>query len=138
MTETICTDNRLEVIAKAKEALLKQTNIIDSPEEMSVLDTFLMRCWQVGWLEKYDDGADTAEKMFRELPKIKHDAVNKSKLVIDESVNGPYLTYEKDSDKWYTVWKTDKSVLSFPGNSMHESIMKAYFKCKETGLFYHK
>lgn len=53
MTE-ICGDNRFEIINKAKEALLESTNIEDSPEEMAVLDDFLFRCWQMGWLNKYE------------------------------------------------------------------------------------
>ena len=51
---TICGDNRFEIIAKAKEALIESTNIEDSPKEMAVLDNFLFRCWQMGWLDKYE------------------------------------------------------------------------------------
>lgn len=60
----VCGDNRFEIIAKAKEHLLDATNIETSPDEMKVLDSFLFRCWQMGWLKKY------------ELPKkpIKNDA----------------------------------------------------------------
>ena len=50
----ICGDNRFEIIAEAKSDLLEATNIKDSPEEMAVLDSFLLRCWQMGWLKKYD------------------------------------------------------------------------------------
>lgn len=51
----ICTDNRFEIISKAKQALLESTNIDTSPDEMKVIDDFLFRCWQMGWLDKYDD-----------------------------------------------------------------------------------
>lgn len=54
-----CTDNRYEIIAKAKKHILESTNIEGSPEEMKILDNFLYRCWQMGWLDKYksnDDG----------------------------------------------------------------------------------
>ena len=54
-----CGDNRFDVIAKAKEHLLRATNIQDSPEEMAVLDTFLFRCWQMGWLKEYDTHEST-------------------------------------------------------------------------------
>ena len=54
--EMIFGDNRLEIIGKAKEALIESTNIEDSPEEMAVLDNFLFRCWQMGWLDKYKAG----------------------------------------------------------------------------------
>lgn len=50
----ICGDNRFEIIDKAKEALIESTNIETSPEEMAVLDNFLFRCWQMGWLDKYE------------------------------------------------------------------------------------
>ena len=51
---TICGDNRFEIVGKAKEALLESTNIEESPKEMAVLDDFLFRCWQMGWLDKYE------------------------------------------------------------------------------------
>ena len=50
-----CGDNRFKIIEKAKEAILESTNIESSPEEMAVLDNFLFRCWQMGWLRKYED-----------------------------------------------------------------------------------
>ena len=50
----ICGDNRFEIIDRAKEALIESTNIETSPKEMEVLDDFLFRCWQMGWLDKYD------------------------------------------------------------------------------------
>ena len=51
----ICGDNRFEIIEKAKNDLLESTNIHTSPDEMKVLDTFLFRCWQKGWLDRFDD-----------------------------------------------------------------------------------
>lgn len=53
----ICGDNRFEVIARAKEHLLNSTNIHTSEDEMKVLDSFLFRCWQKGWLRQYDETA---------------------------------------------------------------------------------
>ena len=47
------TGSQFEIIAKAKAALLDSTNIVSSPEEMKVLNDFLFRCWQMGWLDKY-------------------------------------------------------------------------------------
>ena len=55
----VCNDNRFEIIEKAKKHILESTNIDSSPDEMKVLDNFLFRCWQMGWLDKYnliDDG----------------------------------------------------------------------------------
>ena len=51
----LCGDNRFEIIERAKNDLLNCTNIHTSPEEMAVLDCFLFRCWQMGWLTVYDD-----------------------------------------------------------------------------------
>lgn len=53
--EIMCGDNRFEIIAKAKAHLLEATNIDTSEDEMKVLDTFLFRCWQMGWLDRYED-----------------------------------------------------------------------------------
>ena len=55
----VCNDNRFEIIEKAKKHILESTNIDSSPDETKVLDNFLFRCWQMGWLDKYnliDDG----------------------------------------------------------------------------------
>lgn len=49
-----CGDNRFEIIAKAKADILAKTNIESRPEEMAVLDSILYRCWQMGWLGKYE------------------------------------------------------------------------------------
>ena len=51
----IIDDNRFEIIAKAKEDLIRSTNIETSEDEMKVLDSFLFRCWQMGWLDRYDE-----------------------------------------------------------------------------------
>ena len=49
-----CGDNRFEIIDKAKRDIIAKTNIESSPDEMKVLDSFLFRAWQMGWLGKYD------------------------------------------------------------------------------------
>lgn len=63
MADIMCNDNRFEVIGRAKEHLLEATNIDTSPDEMKVLDSFLFRCWQMGWLDRYDDKADAIMPM---------------------------------------------------------------------------
>ncbi len=50
----VCCDNRFEIIEIAKNALLNDTNIGRSKEEMDVIDNILFRCWQMGWLRKYE------------------------------------------------------------------------------------
>ena len=51
----ICGDNRFEIIASAKKDLLEGTNIDMCPDEMAVIDNILFRCWQMGWLDRYDE-----------------------------------------------------------------------------------
>ena len=52
--DDMCGDNRFEIIEAAKKDLLESTNIASSHAEMAVLNSFLFRCWHMGWLEKYD------------------------------------------------------------------------------------
>lgn len=47
-------DDRFEIIAEARKHIIEATNIEHSPDEMKVLDTFLFRCWQMGWLRQYE------------------------------------------------------------------------------------
>ena len=55
MSNIICGDNRLEIIERAKQHLLKSTNIESSPKEMQLIDRFLYRAWQMGWLKQYEE-----------------------------------------------------------------------------------
>ena len=66
---TVCGDTRFEIIQKAKEELLHGTNIEGSPDEMKVLDSFLFRAWQMGWLDKYEP--DYKERMKNEYWQLK-------------------------------------------------------------------
>lgn len=50
----ICIDNRFEIIQRAKDDLINSTNIETSLKEMEVLNSFLFRCWQMGWLKQYE------------------------------------------------------------------------------------
>ena len=50
-----CGDNRFRAIARAKEHLFQATNIAENKKELEVLDSFLIRCWQMGWLKQYED-----------------------------------------------------------------------------------
>ena len=53
-----CTDNRFEIIDRAKKDIIESTNIESDPDEMKVIDNFLFRCWQMGWLDKYEKAGD--------------------------------------------------------------------------------
>ena len=57
----MCVDNRFEMISKAKNDLIKSTNIETAADEMKVLDSFLYRCWQMGWLDQYDTSKQERE-----------------------------------------------------------------------------
>ena len=59
--DVMCNDNRFEIIDRAKKHLLEATNIDTSEDEMKVLDNFLFRCWQMGWLDRYDEQTETHE-----------------------------------------------------------------------------
>lgn len=50
----VCMDNRFEIIERAKKHIIDSTNISTSPDEMKVLDSFLFRCWQMGWLDRFE------------------------------------------------------------------------------------
>ena len=50
----ICTDNRYEIIERARADIIEATNIETSPKEMEVLNNILFRAWQMGWLKQYE------------------------------------------------------------------------------------
>lgn len=64
-------DNREGVIERAKKHLLNATNIESSPDEMQCLDSFLFRCWQMGWLREYDNEKPAYEEMMEVLSDVK-------------------------------------------------------------------
>ena len=53
-----CGDARFRIIARAKEHLFQATNITEDKKELEVLDCFLLRCWQMGWLKQYEDAEE--------------------------------------------------------------------------------
>lgn len=68
MYNEMCGDNRFEIIAEAKRQLLEYTNIETSPDEMAVIDSFLFRCWQMGWLKSLDKEVADDKKQPEEAP----------------------------------------------------------------------
>ena len=68
MYET-CGDNRFEIIKRAKDDLIKSTNIEMAKDEMAVLDNILFRAWQMGWLGQYEP--DYKERMKKEYWQLK-------------------------------------------------------------------
>lgn len=53
VTKELCGESRFDIISIAKDDILKSTDISTSQKEMEVLDEFLFRCYQMGWLNKY-------------------------------------------------------------------------------------
>lgn len=47
----VCGDNRFEIIEAVKKRLIESTNITTSPKEMEVIDSLLLRMWQLGYLK---------------------------------------------------------------------------------------
>lgn len=82
----ICGDNRFEIIAKAKAHLLDATNIDTSEDEMKVLDSFLFRCWQMGWLDRYDR---TTEPTISKMEQVEDETKTQMKT------QNSNLTFEK-------------------------------------------
>ena len=59
-----CGDTRFRIIARAKEHLFQSTNIAEDKKELEALDSFLLRCWQMGWLKQYEDAEEKKLKPF--------------------------------------------------------------------------
>lgn len=72
----ICGDNRFEIIAKAKADLLEGTNIETDEAEMAVIDNILFRCWQMGWLDRYDRKTEPLDKDINVRSKTMRDCYN--------------------------------------------------------------
>ena len=68
MYNEMCGDNRFEIIAEAKRQLLEYTNIETSSDEMAVIDSFLFRCWQMGWPKSLDKEVADDKKQPEEAP----------------------------------------------------------------------
>ena len=50
-----CGDNKFRVIARAKKRLLQAMNIAENKKELEMLDSFLLCCWQMGWLKQCEE-----------------------------------------------------------------------------------
>ena len=68
----VCNDNRFEIIAKAKADLLEGTNIETDEAEMAVIDNILFRCWQMGWLDRYDRKTENSSEKPNNCETCKH------------------------------------------------------------------
>ncbi len=75
-----CDDNRMEIIKRAKDAMISGTNIQSSPDEMAVLDNILFRAWQMGWLNQYEP--DYKQRMKNEYWQLKERHEKLSKMCV--------------------------------------------------------
>lgn len=92
MNRAICGDNRFEIIEKAKQAILEETNIKDDKAQMAELDSFLFRCWQMGWLKKYEEkesneGQALLYAVEKTTERTKREMVEKAVKWLDENVD---------------------------------------------------
>ena len=100
MDRAICGDNRFEIIEKAKQAILEETNIKDDKAQMAELDNFLFRCWQMGWLKKYEQDNEGKALLYA----VEKTAERTKKEVIEKAVEWlanklyvePIFEYDED------------------------------------------
>lgn len=120
MNET-CNDNRFELIERAKKDLLENTNIDTNPDELKVLDNFLFRCWQMGWLERYNDERKwySIEKLINDLELINNAVINLSWYLTDL----PNKKFSKIKD-YLTEYSGDLDNISNKLEKMCESLEK--------------
>lgn len=95
--EEVCGDNGFEIIGKAKADLLENTNISSDPNEMLVLDSFLYRAWQMGWLSQYE----TSEKRYGNKIKTRIACLDFGRIA-PEGRKVYVIEYKKH---WYSRWK---------------------------------
>ena len=101
------------VISAAKKHLVKvlpllnATKIARNPTKKEYLDSFLFRCWQLGWLRDFDNRQPKYEKMRKALEKVK-DAIE-TDVIWAPGASPTYNQVEK-------VRKVYKSVLDALGN----------------------
>lgn len=90
-------DNRWEIIRKAQDDIISKTNIESSADEMAVLGNFLFRCWQMGWLKKYET------TKYRKKP------------VIVEAVKIPFIfsTNVEDYPKWFVDAIENETIVTY-------------------------
>ena len=91
---TIC-DDRFEIISKAKKHIIEATNIEMSSKEMEVLDNFLFRCWQMGWLKNDYKALEIENAELKEqIERLEEDNLNKQELINDYVFENAKLTKE--------------------------------------------
>ena len=107
MENEICGDNRFEIIAKYKQALINATNIESRPEEMAVLDSVLFRFWQMGWLEHWISVEDyTNDELPPLIDKNNHYGESAQVLFVVVLDGVQYInkgTFDYDTGVWHSL-----------------------------------
>lgn len=61
----ICNDDRFIIIERAKKDLLEKTNV--DVNEYQSLSSFMYKCWQMDWLDKYRGSCVENERVWRKV-----------------------------------------------------------------------
>ena len=85
----VCGDNRLEIIAKVKEHLIKATNIEMHPEELAQVDNILFRLWQLNYFNQCNLVNCSGRENKIELIKTKK-KLDKAKEIIKNLLDDTY------------------------------------------------
>lgn len=97
----VCGDNRYEVVDRARKDILSKTNISSNQDELKVLDSFLFRCWQMGWLQGYEPICVNKKNEKKEV--VSHKTfIKKRFLSWDEAGEVATALVEPDGD-WFTA-----------------------------------
>ncbi len=120
----VCGDNCFEVIAKAKKDLLESTNIGTRQDEMAVLDNILLRCWQMGWLDRYTGVCGAYDGIPLERYKLSEGEVIVARYNYGEV---PRDVINKQHKLLQEVFGDDK-IISIPQNTLLERMSKGQLK----------
>ena len=115
----ICGDNRFEIIAKAKADLLEGTNIETDEAEMAVIDNILFRCWQMGWLDRYDTADRKTEPTISKMEQVDKDGAYFLELmgavargeISDAGANQAWYEYINHKDEPQTETEIAKAIV---------------------------
>lgn len=118
----VCNDNRFELIEKAKQRLIKATNIETSPEEMKVLDSILFRFWQMGWLENNNENYEILKERLEDKQK---------QLLRDIRYDYEKLFELKEQLNYYTKEKWQLNAIIRDIESYSNCIEKHYILIKQ-------
>ncbi len=127
----MCGDNRFEIIEAAKKDLLESTNIEYCKEELAVLDSFLFRCWQMGWLEKYNTTLNAVKDAVRITAIgyfLKQSDINRARLVKHAMLGAEWL-YLNGREALHNLMKVSDERYPIPANG------RSYLEAENVSAF---